>query len=136
MEERILRKCEELKAAGGFIRKSGIIFEEIDEGYARGRIDIDDTALNPAGTIHGGCIFTLADTIGGTAAMTRGNNVTTISSSIEYLSPGNDAAYIIAEAQEIKNGKTISVYDVNVYNDKGKKLSKVTLSYFKLQEIE
>ena len=44
--------------------------------------------------------------------------------------------YIWAYAAEVKNGGTISVYDVMIKNDRGDNLTKVTLSYFRLSAIE
>lgn len=134
--EEIMRKIKELRKDNGFIKYMGIEYLECGPGTAKGRLRLDENIKNPFGGVHGGCIFSLADTIGGTAAMTRGNYVTTLSGSVEYLRPPKDTEFIYAEAEEIKNGRTISVYDVYITNDDGKKLAKVTLSFFKLETIQ
>ncbi len=134
--EAILGKIKELRKDNGFIKYMGIEYLECGPGRAAGRLRLDDKVKNPFGMAHGGCLFSLADTIAGTAAMTRGNYVTTLAASVEYLRPGQNTEFIYANAEEIKNGKTISVYDVYITDDNGKKLAKVTLSFYKLEPID
>ena len=86
--------------------------------------------LNPLGTVHGGCTFTLADTIGGSAALTHGKSVVTVDSNIHYLAPACNTEKLIAEAKEIKYGATIALYEVNVYKDDGTMVATSTQSYF------
>lgn len=119
----------------GFIKYIGIEYLDYGPGFAKGRLRLDDKVLNPRGSVHGGCIFALADTIGGTAAMTRGNYVTTVSASIDYLRAAKNVDYIYAEAVEVKNGRTISVYDVMIKDSMEKNIARVSLSYYKLEEI-
>jgi acyl-CoA thioesterase len=119
----------------GFIKNIGVEFLEFGPGYAKGRLKLKGEVLNPMGAAHGGCIFALADTIGGTAAITRGSYVTTVSASIDYLRSAKDVEYIYAQASEVKNGRTISVYDVMIKDDKDTNIARVTLSYYKLGDI-
>lgn len=136
LEREVIDKFLAEKKEKGFIHHVGIGDIEYDEGYATGKLDIKPNLLNPFGSVHGGCIFTLADTIGGTAAMTRGSYVTTISSSIQFLNPAQNTAFLVAEANEVKDGKTISVYDVMIRDDKQRDIAKVTLNYYKLQPVQ
>lgn len=81
--------------------------------------------------MHGGCIFTLADTIGGSAALTHGVKVVTLDSTIHYLKPALHTEKLIAEAREIKYGSTVAVYEeVSITNAEGDLLSTVLLSFF------
>ena len=77
--------------------------------------------------MHGGCIFTLADTIGGSAALTHGVKVVTLDSTIHYLKPALHTEKLIAEAREIKYGSTVAVYEVSITNAEGDLLSTVLL---------
>ena len=63
----------------GFGKEVGIKFVDISEGYAKCEIEIDERHLNPGKSVHGGCIYTLADIVGGVAAWSRGNYVVTTS---------------------------------------------------------
>ena len=66
---------EEIKArveSNGFAKHIGIEILEADQGHAAGRIVLAPIHGNPIGSIHGGCIFTLVDTIAGTAFVSTG----------------------------------------------------------------
>ena len=110
----------------------GIRTTEMREGYARGELAIRKEYENAIGSVHGGCLFSLADTIGGSAAASYGMRVTTLSSDFHYLSPGIGVKKLYAEAKEIKNGKRISVYEVEVAGEDGKLLAKGTFTFFNL----
>ena len=99
----------------GFIQLLDMRITELSEGYCKGEMPLRPEILNPLGTVHGGCTFALADTIGGSAALTHGNSVVTVDSNIHYLAPACNTEKLIAEAKEIKYGSTIAVYEVNVY---------------------
>ncbi len=136
LESELMEHIQKIRNENGFINYVGVEYGEFHEGYATGKLKLRPQLRNPFGSVHGGCIFTLADTIGGTAAMTRGSYVTTVSASIQYLYPAKDTEYLTAEAEEVKNGRTISVYDVWIRDDKQNHIAKVTLSYYKLGPIE
>lgn len=110
----------------------GIRTTEMKEGYARGELPVRKEFTNAIGSIHGGCLFSLADTIGGSAASSYGIRATTLSSDFHYLSPGIGVDKLYAEAIEIKNGKRISVYDVSVTDENGKLLAKGNFTFYKM----
>lgn len=114
----------------GFIQLLHMEITEISKGYCKGEMPVRQEILNPLGTVHGGCTFALADTIGGCAALTHGNGVVTVDSNIHYLAPACDTDKLIAEAKEIKYGSKIAVYEVNVYKADGTIVAASTQSYF------
>ena len=115
-----------------FSKYLGIRTTEMEPGFARGEMPVKPEFENAVGSVHGGCIFTLADTIGGAAAASHGNRMTTVSSDFHYLSPAIGTSKLYAVAKEIKHGKTISVYDVEILDDREKLIAKGTFSYFNL----
>lgn len=121
-----------MKNLPGFIKEVGMEITELKEGYAKGKIILSEKHNNPMGTVHGGVIFSLADTIGGRAAMTYGSKVVTLSSSINYLNPAMDTEYIEAEANVVRNGKTTAVYDVMIRTAEGVDVARVTNTYYKI----
>lgn len=125
---------EELKKRAqetpGFISLVGIEFKEASLGYCKGELVVREELANPYGMVHGGCIFTLADTIGGSAALTHGKSIVTVDSNIHYLAPAINTTKLIAEAREIKYGSKIAVYEVNIMNDNDDLLATSTMSYF------
>lgn len=108
----------------------GMTIAEASDGYARGELKIRPEHLNPLGTVHGGCLYTLADSIGGTASATRGTITPTVSSDMHFLNPAKDTDKLICEAREIKRGRTISVYAIEIRSDAGKLIADGTFTYF------
>ena len=116
-----------------FREKIGIETLERRPGYAKCEIKIEPWHLNVLGVIHGGVLFSLADTESGTAAAASGEyRVTTVNGSINYLRAGKNTSKITAEAVEIKNGKTFSVCDSKIYDDKGALLATTTMTFYHL----
>lgn len=69
MQEKLMG---EIKRSDKFIELIGIKIIEADEGYCKAELEVDDRHLNPLGTVHGGCLYTLADTVAGFAAASCG----------------------------------------------------------------
>ena len=69
--ERMIKQKNELE---GFGKEVGVKIVDISEGYAKCEIEIDERHLNPGKSVHGGCIYTLADIVGGVAGWSRVTN--------------------------------------------------------------
>lgn len=124
-----------MRETPGFIKEMDMEILELSQGYAKGRIMLSEKHMNPMGSVHGGLIFGLADTVGGRAAMTSGSIVVTLSSNISYLNPAKDTAYIEAEATAVKDGRTTAVYDVMIRTAEGVDVAKVTITFYKVSAI-
>lgn len=118
-----------------FMLLVGVTITEMSTGYAAGEIILSECHRNLIGSVHGGCIFTLADSVSGAAAVSHGNKATTLSSDFHYLNPALDCKKLIAKATEIKYGKTINVFEVKVTDEKDRLLAQGTFSYFILGGI-
>lgn len=128
-------KLKELKTGiPGFATEIGIEFIDLKEGYAKMRMPIKKMHKNPLGTVHGGASFSLADTVGGFAAITRGRYVTTVTGSVNYLNPATQVEELIGEAREIKAGRNICVYEVTVTDELGNIIMVSTLTYYYLDK--
>ena len=98
--------------------------QEVSEGVAVAALDIDDRHLNPNGVIHGGVIFTLADTAMGKATMSvlrEGQICASIELSVRYLRPINKGK-LIATASVIKAGKSVVHLESRVVGGDDEKL--------------
>ena len=126
------REIINTKFDSGYIQGNDIELIEAYKGFAKGRIRLQDKHLNSWKAVHGGCLFTLADTIGGIAGITCIGNAVTISGNINYLSPAMDTEYITAEATVIHSGRTTAVVDVIIKADDGRALTKSTLTFYKV----
>jgi acyl-CoA thioesterase len=117
---------------GGHVGDMGMEVLEISDGYAVGKLVIEDRMLNPYGAIHGGVLFSLADTIGGSAALSRGFCIVTSTGTINYLRGTNQSREITAVATEVKYGKTLSVYDVEMTDEHNRLVAKAVMTYCSL----
>jgi len=119
-----------LKRHEGFAKAIGLRLTKAEAGYAEGEIDINQMHHNPIGSVHGGCIFTLADTIGGAAVASNGVECTTLSSYIDYLNAAIESKKLIAKATPVRVGKKVCVYNVNVYDEAERHIAKVSITYY------
>lgn len=119
-----------------FSRKTNLQLIELEEGYAKGQVKVDETLMNTYGIIHGGCLFSVMDTVGGIAAMTHGDRVTTLNGQIHFLHAAKDCEFLYVETEEIKVGRTILDYNVKVSTQKGKVVCQGSLEYFRLGPLE
>lgn len=85
--------------------------------------------FNPIGSVHGGCIFTLADNVAGIAAFSTGKKMTTVDSNIHYLRPAINCEKIMGWARILKQGKRISVIDVDITDENKTVLATATFTF-------
>lgn len=117
-----------------FGKTVGVEITKVDKGTAEGEVQLNETHLNPRGIVHGGCIFTLMDTVTACAAMTHGNAVTTSSCHVMFMRPViQNSPSIKAVATEIKSGKSLLLYDSEVFSADGKLVAKATFTFFRLE---
>ncbi len=128
-KEMLKQAKEGLKSSEGFINYHNFQIVDIKDKYCVMEAAITENSTNHVGYAHGGFIFGLADTAGGMAARTTGRNVVTINAHIDYLKPALGTK-LKAVAEVVKDGKTIAVYEVKIYDDKEKEVARVGLSYF------
>lgn len=115
-----------------FSKILGLQITEISKGYAKAVIPVTKDHLNPIGSVHGGCLFTLLDAVGSAAASSHGFHVTTVDATIHYLRAGLNTTHLIASTREIKCGKRIMVYDISVTDQDEKVLSEGIFTYMSL----
>ena len=122
MQEKLIG---EIKRSDTFIELIGIKIIEADEGY--------DRHLNPLGTVHGGCLYTLADTVAGFAAASCGFEGPTLSGNMYFLRPTMGVKKLTCESRVVKNGKRIRVVEATIYGDNGQEISRSLLEYMDMQ---
>lgn len=111
----------------------GIELVDISIGYCKAKLPLRPELMNSYGIIHGGCTYTLADTVSGVAALSHGKQVVTLSGSINYLNPASNTDALYAEAKEIKYGSKVAVYDVTITNAEGNLIANGSFSLFILE---
>ncbi|MBE6716804.1 MAG: PaaI family thioesterase [Ruminococcaceae bacterium] len=117
-----------------YIAYNGIELISYSDGFCNGRIKIESHHKNLHGSVHGGCVYSLADTIASYAAMTEGTVVTTLNSAFNYLHPAVDTEYLYCEGKIIKSGKTVTVVRVELFDDNKKLLADGSFSCYNLRQ--
>lgn len=131
-----LKEKKQNTAEPDFRTALGIKIVDRGAGWARGEMKAEKLHLNPLGIIHGGCLFSLADTVSGTAIMGYGCRVTTVNGSIQFLRPGKPEGTVTAVARTVKHGKTFSVCDCQVFDDTDALIAATTMTFFHLEQRE
>lgn len=128
--EQIRKYLEYRRINNRFGNYVGITPVETREGFARCVLEVREEHLNPLNTVHGGCLYTLADTTGGTACATYGTIAPTLSGEMHFLNSASGAKKLIAEANVIKCGRTVRVTEVRITDEKETLIATATFSYF------
>jgi uncharacterized protein (TIGR00369 family) len=107
---------------GGFTGLVGADAPTAEDGEARLEMEVDERHLNPAGSVHGGMLATLVDTVMGAAVRSAvdGEVPATSQLSITYLRPGKPGRLVVS-ATVRKRGESLTVCEADVTQD-GKSL--------------
>lgn len=129
-----LNKILEYRSAFNYFPKSiGINSVELSEDRAIAVLTIDQNHLNPNNTVHGGVLYTLADTVSGMLVCNDGYMHTTVSGTIEYANPTLCGDTVTAEATFIKKGRKISYLNVDIKNSESDLMCFATFTYYNLE---
>ena len=102
----------------GYANLLGMKIVTVHEGVGRVTIAVDRRLMHPQMIVHGGVIFTLADTAMSMALISvfpMGTTVSTIEAKINYLLPVREGD-LQAEATITHQGRSIAVTEATVYN--------------------
>ena len=113
----------------GFMSYNGLYIVEAKENYVKIGVDITEKSLNPFGIVHGGLIYTLADSAMGIALATTGKSGVTLNSTIDYLTPGKGKK-LFADTEIVKDGKSIVVFRVNIKDENDTLVSVASGTYY------
>lgn len=118
-----------------FARRLGMVVDKIGPGTARARMTVTPQDANPLGYAHGGVYMALADAAAGTAASTHGYKAVTVDAAWHFYRGAVPGDTLYAEAEELKAGQTICVYDVRLTDQRGRLLGSGTFTFFLLDEL-
>jgi acyl-CoA thioesterase len=102
-----------------FAEMLGLRPKSIGEGRARFELDVGARHLNPNGTLHGGVIYSVADTAMGAALFSRlepGEQCATLEIKMNYLLPVTGGS-IAAVAVVVSRTKRVGVLEARVYGE-------------------
>ena len=99
-----------------FSKWLGIEILESEPGYVKITMKIREEMVNGFGICHGGITFSLADSALAFASNSRGSVSVALENNINYTKKVEVGDTLIAETEEIQNGRTIGVYKVKITN--------------------
>ena len=105
---------------------------EVKDGYARLTMELEEKHLQFLKTVHGGAIASLADSAAAWATVGSAGVETipvTVEMKINFLAPV-ESGLLVAEARIVHRGKTISLSDVEVKDNKGRIVAKSLVTYY------
>ncbi len=118
-----IRYAAEVVGGDPFATLLGIKIEEVRDSYARASIKIEKQFCNAEARTHGGVLFTLADQAFAVAVHSRGLFAFALEIKINYFKGTRVGETVIAEANPVDVRKRVSLWNVNLTNEKGDKIA-------------
>lgn len=116
-----------------FSYENGILLTDVGPGYAKGELTVGPDSINPHGNVHGGALATLADTVTGCCACSKGGSCVTANCSMEFLRPATGSK-LYCEATPKKMGRSLSVIQLVITNEKNAVVATGTYTFFMFPE--
>ena len=128
-EERYERMIEYMNTVADFNLHNGIKLLELADNYASCKVELTPEVMNSQGIAHGGIVFAILDVAAGYAAAFVDRRLVTQAANISFLRPAV-GEYLIAKAEPIKVGKTISVVEAKAFDDQDRLVAYATFTVF------
>ena len=122
-----------------FVHHVGVTVDQALPGHSRCSLQIQDFHRNPSGVVHGGAIFTLADTAMGAALMASLDEdfvCATVEIRLAYFKPVFDGP-LTCDAVIVNKGKTLASMEASILI--GSKLvskASATFAIFKRRAVD
>jgi acyl-CoA thioesterase len=101
-----------------FSQWMGVEVIESEPGYCKISMEVRDEMTNGFGVCHGGITFSLADSALAFASNSRGSVSLALENNINFTKKVSVGDVLVAETEELQNGRTIGVYKVHITNQK------------------
>ncbi len=128
-----MEKIRKILDESEFIKMLGIEISELDDDHALGRMPFKSLYLNPYGSMHGGCLYSLADTVAGSLANSMGGNVMTVEGKLSFLEAAWDTQYVYCLARLRRCGSHLINVDVDITDDNKKLLDCGNFTFFRIE---
>ena len=107
---------DKMMAEDRFSQWLGIQVLHIIEGYSKIRMTVRAEMINGFGVVHGGIAFSLADSAFAFACNNRNNLSMALDTSITFTKAVQPGDVLMAEAQELHNGRSTGLYLITITN--------------------
>jgi acyl-CoA thioesterase len=106
-----------------FSKWLGIVIDEYREGYCRLHYAIRPDMLNGFEMLHGGVIFSAADSAFAFACNSQGIISVALDVNISFIRAGKVGDILTVTAKEIHTGNKTAFYDIATTNDEGETIA-------------
>lgn len=119
---------DNIEDIGGFNELIDVRDMYEDDGEFFVSVKVENKHTNPLGIVHGGLIFSLCDTVVGGFCLYNDKPSVTLDSNIFFYKSAKAGDTLIAKLVPRKEGRNVSVYMVEVTNQKDEKIADATLT--------
>lgn len=115
----------------GFIRHNGIRIVSVDEEKSILEADVTPESCNVWGMVHGGLLYTMADTAAGVLVRARyGRKNVTLDGSMQYLRSTEGAGRLTATAREVRSGRRVCFLEVELTTERGVQVARAQINMY------
>ena len=114
-----------------FSKWLGIEIDEYREGYCRLHYTVRGDMLNGFGIVHGGVVFSCADSAFAFACNSHGRITVALDVHIAFMRAGKPGDIMTVEANEVHSGNKTGFYDIITTNQHGEIVSKFNGTAYK-----
>ena len=129
MDQNILDYLHETKKHDRFAAYNGIEVVMVEQDHAVFRLNIRPESKNPYNMVHGGAIYTMADSSTGYAAHTDGRSYVTQTSALHFLHNQSEGE-IQADARVRHRGRSTCLVAVDIVGEDEKLLATGEFTFF------
>jgi acyl-CoA thioesterase len=97
----------------------GLVVDESGPGFCRLHYRINDQMLNGFGIVHGGVLFSAADSAFAFACNSHGALTVALDVSISFTRPARSGDLLLVEARELHLGNRTGLYEIRTTNEAG-----------------
>ena len=130
--EKTLAEVRKFFEGDRFATENGALIEEIGDHRAVCSLSITDSHRNAMGAVMGGVYFTLADFAFAVAANWQNLGCVSLRSDISFLGGAKDDR-LIAEAVCVKDGRSTSLYRIDVRDGAGNLCATVNATGYRIK---
>jgi len=130
-KQRIIERVQHIP----IVETLGFRFDEFDTGFCRITVPRDKRYDGIYGSLHGGLLMTIADSIACFAIMTQtgpDEPLTTTDMNIRFLAAC--LTDVTAEARVIKCGRTLCPVAIDLFDQHGRKVAVAQVTYIRLDK--
>lgn len=128
-----MKRCDDIKRKFNECNVSnllGITIDHLEEGLARGRMEVTKSHTNVFGGIHGGILFAFADQVGGACGNSMDYKALLVESVARFKKTAREGEVIYAEARLVHSRRQKDTIEITVTNSRQEVLASLTMTSF------